>query len=82
VADPYQLTIATKLLARGPARHSLERFTMAVLKTLCSNNDLTLPVIARGKKLRKAQILDVLEDFLVSLIHVVQTMMCLTILIP
>ena len=67
VADPSQLAIASKLLARGAARHSLERFTMAVLKTLCSNNDLTLPIIARGKKLRKAQILDVLEDFLVSL---------------
>lgn len=66
-ADPRQLATATKLFARGATRRSLERFTVAVLKALCSDNHITLPDVGRGKRLRKSQILDVLEDFLVGL---------------
>lgn len=66
VADPEQLATATRLFAQSPPRDRLERFTIPVLKALCSNNHIPLPNVARGKKLKKAQVLDVLKDFLVG----------------
>ena len=66
VADPKQLATATKLFAQSPSRDRLEHFTIPVLKALCSNNHIPLPNVARGKKLKKAQVLDVLKDFLVG----------------
>jgi hypothetical protein len=66
-ADPHRLKSATRLLAQGPTRRRLEQFTIPVLKALCINNHLTLPDVERGKSLRKAQLLDLLENFLVSL---------------
>jgi hypothetical protein len=71
-ADPHQLESAIKLFAKakGPTRRSLERFTIPVLKALCFTNRLTLPNVERGKQLRKAQLLDLLEGFLVSMSNV------------
>ena len=66
-ADPKQLATASKHFARSPSRRSLERFTIPVLKALCLDHHLLLPEVGRGEKLRKAQILDILEDFLVGL---------------
>jgi hypothetical protein len=68
-ADPVRLAAATNLLAQHPTRRSLERFTMPVLQALCSNNHLALPDGKNGKPLRKTQLLDILEDFLVSLLQ-------------
>lgn len=69
-ADPHQLESAIKLFAKGPTRRSLERFTIPVLKALCFTNRLTLPNVERGKQLKKAQLLDLLEGFLVSISNV------------
>lgn len=69
VADPRQLASATKLFARGrprPTRQALERFTIAVLEALCSDNHLALPVVVKGRSMRKAPLLDILETFLVN----------------
>ena len=70
VADPRQLASATKLFKWGhphPTRQTLERFTIAVLKALCSDNHLALPVVEKGKSTRKAPFLDILETFLVNI---------------
>jgi hypothetical protein len=69
-ADLRQLESAIKLFAKGSTRRSLERFTIPVLKALCSRNHLTLPDVERGKQLRKAQLLDLLERSLVSLSNI------------
>ena len=66
-ADPRQLHSATKLLGRSPTRRKLERFTIPVLKALCLNNHITLPHVPTGKRLRKAQLLDLLEAFSVNI---------------
>jgi hypothetical protein len=65
-ADPRRLESALKLFARGTTRRRLEQLTIPVLKALCAHNHLTLPNVENGKQLRKAQLLDLLEDFLVS----------------
>jgi len=67
-ADPLQLASAIKLFGQGPTRSTLERFTIPVLKALCLHNSLTLPDV-RKRKLKKAQLLDILEGFIVSLIY-------------
>jgi hypothetical protein len=76
--DPCQLVSAMRIFAQGPTHRSLERFTIPVLKALCTNNHITLPEVERGKPLRKARILDLLEDFLMGLCKGSQ-MKCLTI---
>ncbi|KIM80258.1 hypothetical protein PILCRDRAFT_52868, partial [Piloderma croceum F 1598] len=62
-ADPVKLSSAIKLFERGPTRNTLERFTIPVLKALCLHNNLALPDVGT-RKLKKTQILDVLEGFL------------------
>ena len=67
-ANPPQLTAAHDLLAKNPApsRLSFEKMTVAVLKVLCTERGLALPVVDRGKQLSKSQIVDVIYGSLVS----------------
>jgi hypothetical protein len=67
-ADPVKLSSAIELFERAPTRNTLERFTIPVLKALCLHNNLALPDVGT-RKLKKAQILDVLEGFLVRHIY-------------
>jgi hypothetical protein len=70
MADPGKVKSAIKCFGRRPTRRSLERFTIPVLKALCTHNGISWPDVGNGKPLRKAQLLDLLEDFLVSLSNV------------
>jgi hypothetical protein len=67
-ADPRQVAAAIKLFEKGATHHTLERFTIPVLKALCFNNNISLPDV-EGKTSKKSRILDVLQDFLVSRIY-------------
>ena len=68
-ADTYKFTAAQSLSAGdpGPSRRSLENMTIAGLKVLCTERGLALPVVDRGKRLKKAEIVDVIHSFLVSI---------------
>lgn len=68
-ADPLKLAAAHSLLERNPRppRRSLDNLTIPVLKDLCTERGLALPVVNRGKRLKKAEIVDVLYGFLVSI---------------
>ena len=72
-ADPCQLAVARNLLVRNstPSWQSLETMTIAVLKVLCMERGIALPVVGRGKRLKKAEIVDVIYDSLVSTISCV-----------
>ena len=67
-ADPRQLAAAHTLLTKNPipSRRSFESMTIAVLKVLCAERGLALPVADRSKRLRKAEIVDVIYSSLVS----------------
>ena len=71
--DPCQLAVAQNLLARNstPSWRSLETMTIVVLKVLCTERGIALPVIGWGKQLKKAEIVDVIYDSLVSTISCV-----------
>ena len=69
--DPKQLASATELLHRRPSRRRLERLTVPVLKALCAQRGVVLPVAERGKRMKKASIVSVLLGSIVSLIYIV-----------
>jgi hypothetical protein len=66
-ADPSQLASATRAMAKGPTHRILERYAIPVLKALCSNNNIKLPEARRRRQPKKAELLDCLEAFVVSL---------------
>ena len=68
-ADPQQLASATELLDRKPSQHKLKRLSVPVLKVLCSQKGIALPVAERGKRLKKASIVSTLLSSIVSLTH-------------
>jgi hypothetical protein len=64
--DPQKLELARKLFAATLSRHSLECLTIPVLKALCSDNKLAIPVSKDGKRLKKKEIVDLLEGIVVN----------------
>ena len=67
--DTYKFTVVQSLLARDPRPSwcSLENMTFTGLKILCTEHGLALPVVDWGKRLKKAEIVDVIHSFLVSI---------------
>jgi hypothetical protein len=66
IADPKQLAKCRTILASNPTRTQLSKFTNAVLKQICDENNVKLPVLGDDGKYTKEELVNALRALIVS----------------